>query len=178
MVIREYNFEFKELILDLPGLQAILGYPESPIPAPFDDYLFEALDFASQLTDIKACSRTIEDFQFEPSNGRIEADGRDFLVGKTVLKELRNSEVLLFFVCTAGKAISEKSALLLKGEDPAKGYIYDQVGVFLTEAAGDRMHQLIRKELPPGKTTTNRYSPGYCHWDVSDQHHLLTLFRH
>jgi len=176
MVVREYNFEFKELTLDLPGLKAILGYPESPLPAPFDDYLLEALDFASQLTDIKACSRIIEDIRFDSSNGCMVADGRAFLVGKTVLKELRNSEELLFFVCTAGKAISEKSALLLMGEDPAKGYIYDQVGIFLTEAVGDGMQQLIRKELPPGQTTTNRYSPGYCHWDVSDQHHLFALF--
>ncbi|MCX6220560.1 MAG: methionine synthase [Bacteroidia bacterium] len=176
MAIKKYNFDFKELTLDLPGLQAILGYPESPLPAPFDDYLLEALDFASQLTDIKACSRIIEDFQFEPSKGRLVADGRAFLVGKTVLKELRNSEELLFFVCTAGKAISEKSALLLMGDDPAKGYIYDQVGIFLTEAAGDRMQQLIQEELRPGQKATNRYSPGYCHWDVSDQHHLFALF--
>jgi len=176
MAIREYNFDFKELTLDLPGLQAILGYPESPLPAPFDDYLREALNFASQLTDIKACLRIIDDVHFEPSNGRMVADGRAFLVGKTVLKELRNSEELLFFVCTAGKAISEKSALLLMGEDPAKGYIYDQVGIFLTEAAGNQMQQLIRKEIPPGQTTTNRYSPGYCHWDLSDQHHLFALF--
>jgi hypothetical protein len=176
MVVREYNFEFKELTLDLPGLQAIFGYPESPLPAPFDGYLLEALDFASQLTDIKASSRIIENIRFEPSNGRMVADGRTFQVGKTVLKELRNSEKLLFFVCTAGKAISEKSVHLLAGADPAKGYIYDQVGIFLTEAAGDRMQQLIRKELPPAKTTTNRYSPGYCHWDLSDQHHLFALF--
>ncbi|MCK9413050.1 MAG: hypothetical protein M0Q53_12165 [Prolixibacteraceae bacterium] len=176
MDIREYNFDFNELTLDLPGLKAILGYPESPLPAPFDDYLREALDFASQQTDIKACSRIIRDVRPEPSNGRMVADGRSFQVGKTVLKELRNSEALLFFVCTAGKAISDKSTAMLIGEDPAKGYIYDQVGIFLTEAAGDRMHQLIRKELPPGQTTTNRYSPGYCHWDVSDQHTLFTLF--
>ena len=176
MVIKEYNFELEELELDLPGLQAILGYPESPLPAPFDDYLLEALDFASQLTDIKACSRIIDDVHFEPSNGRMVVDGRAFLAGKTVLKELRNSEELLFFVCTAGKSISEKSALLLKGDDPAKGYIYDQVGIFLTEAAGDRMQQLIRQELHPDQTTTNRYSPGYCHWDVADQRHLFALF--
>jgi len=64
MVVREYNFEFKELTLDLPGLQAIFGYPESPLPAPFDGYLLEALDFASQLTDIKASSRIIENIRF------------------------------------------------------------------------------------------------------------------
>ena len=108
------------MTLDLPGLQAILGYPESPLPAPFDDYLLEALDFASQLTDIKACSRIIEDIRFEPSNGRIMADGRAFLVGKTVLKELRNSEELLF-LSVNGKSISEKSARLLKGRTLPKG---------------------------------------------------------
>ena len=176
MNIREYNFDFKELTLDLQGLRAILGFKESPVPAPFDDYLCEALDFASQLTDIKACSRTIDNIKLEPSNGSMVADGTTFLVGKTVLKELRHSEKLLFFVCTAGKTISDKSSAMLMGDDPAKGYIYDQVGIFLTEAVGDRMHQLIREELAPGQTTTNRYSPGYCHWAVSDQHHLFSLF--
>ncbi len=176
MNIREYNFDFKDLTLDLPGLRTIMGYPESLLPSPFDDYLLEALDVASQLTDIKACFRSIKDVQFMPSNGCMVVGGRFFMVGKTILKELRNSESLLFFVCTAGKTISEKSALMLMGENPAKGYIYDQVGTFLTEAAGDRMLQLIRNELPAGQMTTNRYSPGYCHWDVTDQHALFALF--
>jgi hypothetical protein len=64
----------------------------------------------------------------------------------------------------------------LQGEDPAKGYIYDQVGIFITEAAGERMLQLIQEELPEGSKTTNRYSPGYCHWEVADQHQLFSLF--
>jgi hypothetical protein len=176
MNLKEYNFEFNELAIDLPAIHAVLGFPDSALPAPFDDYLDEALEFATHLTDIRACYRIIDLIRLEPSKGSIHAGGKDFQVGKTVCKELRNSEQLLFFVCTAGKMISQKSAELLKGEDPAKGYIYDQVGIFVTEAAGDRMQQLIQQELPSGKKTTNRYSPGYCNWNVSDQHLLFSLF--
>ena len=176
MVVSEYNFDFKELTLDLPGLRAILGYPDSQLPAPFDDYLLEALEFASQLTDIKSSFRIIDDIKLEPSSGRLVASGATFQVGKTVLKELRNSERLLFFVCSAGKTISDKATTLLMGEDPAKGYIYDQVGIFLVEAVGDRMNQLVREMLPPDQTITNRYSPGYCQWGLSDQHTLFALF--
>lgn len=176
MTNKEYNFNYNELNLDMKGMQSVLGYPGSPLPAPFDTYLEEAMDFASQLTEIRAAFRIVDPVRLDHSKGSMMADGKSFLVGKTVCKELRKAERLLFFVCTAGKQISEKSAILLKGEDPAKGYIYDLVGTYLTEAAGDRMQQLVREELPDGDRITNRYSPGYCHWDVADQHQLFSLF--
>ena len=176
MVLREFSYQFDDLTVDLKGIHALLGYAGLPLPAPFDEHLEEALAFARQLTDIRAVCRKVEDIRLEPSAGRIVADGRTFSVGKTVCKELKNAEELLFFVCTAGKSISDRSKLLIQGEDPARGYIYDQVGIFITEAAGDRMMQSIREELPAGMKTTNRYSPGYCHWAVSDQHLLFSLF--
>lgn len=176
MEIKECKFNYSDLSVDLQNLQSILGYPGSPLPAPFDEYLEEALEFASHLTDIRAAWRIVEDIQMQPSAGRIIAGGQTFQLGKTVCKELRNSEKLLFFVCTAGKSISEMSAALLKGDDPAKGYIYDQVAIFVAEAVGNRLQLLVREELPAGKLITNSYSPGYCHWDVADQHRLFALF--
>lgn len=174
--MRESKFDFNDLSIDLQRLNAILGYPGTPLPPPFDEYLEEALEFASHLTDIRAAWRIVEDIRLDPSEGCIIAGGQTFRTGKTVCKELRNTEELLFFVCTAGKSISEMCAELMKGEDPAKGYIYDQVGIFLAEAVGNRLHQLIKKDLGPGKLMTNMYSPGYCHWEVSDQHRLFALF--
>ncbi len=176
MSITEYHFRYKDLLLDLQSLKAVLGYPGQPLPAPFDYYLEEALDFASGLEDIKAVTRWVESIEIEPSIGIILAAGQTFELGKTLCKELRNSEQLLFFVCTAGKTISDRSKELLAGEDPAKGYILDQVGIFLTEAVGNRMQQFIKEALTDGRKLTNRYSPGYCHWDVADQRKLFSLF--
>ncbi len=176
MEIKEYKFKYDDLSVDLPSLHSILGYPGSSLPAPFDEYLEEALEFASHLTDIRAAYRIVEEIRIDHASGKIYAGGQIFQAGKTVCKELRNSEELLFYVCTAGKSISEMSAVLLKGDDPAKGYIYDQVAIFLADAVGNRLHQIVREVLPAGKLMTNRYSPGYCHWDVSDQHRLFALF--
>ncbi|HWS00562.1 MAG TPA: vitamin B12 dependent-methionine synthase activation domain-containing protein [Prolixibacteraceae bacterium] len=176
MEIREQEFAFSDLTVDLKSLQAILGFPDSPLPAPFDEYLEEALEFATHLTDIRAAWRIIGDIQLDPPTGRIIAGGQTFLAGKTVCKELKNAEELLFFVCTAGKSISQKADVQLSGADPAKGYIYDQVGIFLAEAIGNRLQQIVKEELGAGKLITNMYSPGYCHWDVADQHRLFALF--
>ncbi len=176
MRIKEISFNFDDLTIDLERIQALLGYPDMPLPEPFDQYLEEVIGFARQVKEIRAIYRRIENIQIEPGRGILVADGLTFQVGRTICKELKNSEELIFYVCTAGKSISERSAVLLQGEDPAKGYIYDQVGVFITEAAGERMLQLIREELPEGIKTTNRYSPGYCHWEVADQHQLFSLF--
>ena len=165
MTTQECNFSYQDLTLDLPCLRSVLGFPDSELPDPFNDYLDEALEFAAQLTEINACYLITEDIKLDPSNGTVHADGRSFQVGKTICKELSGIEKLLFFVCTAGKSISEKSSELLKGEDPAKGYIYDQVGTFLVEAVGDKMQQSIQLDLANDSfKITNRYSPGYCHW--------------
>lgn len=176
MTVKEIGFDFDDLTIDLERIHALLGYPDAPLPEPFDLYLEEVIGFARQVKEIRAIYRRIDHIRIESGRGILLADGLTFQVGKTLCKELKNSEELIFYVCTAGKSISDRSAVLLQGEDPAKGYIYDQVGVFITEAAGERMLQLIQEELPEGTKTTNRYSPGYCHWEVADQHQLFSLF--
>ncbi|HEY5510013.1 MAG TPA: vitamin B12 dependent-methionine synthase activation domain-containing protein [Prolixibacteraceae bacterium] len=176
-MMREYSFKYSDLSVDLKNLHKVLGFPDEPLPAPFDDYLAEALDFASQLTEIRASWVLAENVHIDFTRGCIHVGDKTFLVGKTVCKELRGSEKLIFFVCTAGHSLSKKSHDLLKGEDPAKGYFYDQVGTFVVEAAGDKMQSLVREEfLINGECITNRYSPGYCHWSVADQHLLFSLF--
>jgi hypothetical protein len=175
--IEEFNFRFDELTIDLMQIHAVLGFPDSPLPDPFNFYLEEAMDFASRLTEIRSAWLITENIVIDPLTGSLDAEGISFKIGKTLCKELRGSEKLLFFVCTAGKSISEISSGLLAGDNPTKGYIYDQVGSFLADAAGERMQLLVQEEMVlKGDKITNRYSPGYCQWEVSDQHKLFSLF--
>ena len=173
----EYSFSYSDLTIDLKNLHRVLGFADAALPDPFDAYLAEALDFASQLTEIRAAWVLAEKSVIENARGCVSVGDKTFQVGKTLCKELRGSEKLIFFVCTAGHSLSVKSHDLLKGEDPAKGYFYDQVGTFVVEAAGDEMQSLIADELlVKGEKITNRYSPGYCHWSVADQHLLFSMF--
>ena len=177
-MIRQFNFSFDELTIDQQEIRKVLGYDGESLPSPFDNYLEEAISYGSKLTDIHATQRLIEEVILDKTQSRILAAGNEFKIGKTVCNELQGSEQLAFFVCSAGKSISEKSALLLRGEDPVLGYVYDVLGTAIVEATGDLMQSHLKQEIEKeGKKITNRYSPGYCHWDVSDQHKLFSLFQ-
>jgi cobalamin-dependent methionine synthase I len=64
----------------------------------------------------------------------------------------------------------------MKDRDFLKGYIFDIVGTEIVEAAADLMQGDLEKNMrDSGKKITNRYSPGYCGWDVTEQHKLFQL---
>lgn len=177
MSIKEFNFRYDELSIDPMQIHAVLGFPGSPLPEPFDIYLREALVFASKLTEIRATYTIAESIELDPRMGSLHFGSRSFQIGKTLCKELRGAEKILFFVCSAGNDISELSSGLLKGGDPARGYIYDQVGSFIADGAAGKLQNIVKEELTSqGVKITNRYSPGYCNWDVAEQHLLFSLF--
>lgn len=176
-MIKEFSFQFNDLDIDLDQIHKVLGYEQGQLPEPFDTYLEEALSEAVNLNDIKATYRIIENVVIDPKSRTAEANGQLFKVGKTVCGELAASEHLAFYICTAGKQISEKSELLLKGDDPVLGYVYNVLGSSIAEAAADKIESFIKKEVEStGMKITNRYSPGYCNWSVADQHKLFSFF--
>ena len=175
-MITEFTFRFEELTIDLEQVKKVLGYDGAFFPEPFNSYLLQALNVCSQLPDIRGAYYISDHIETVGSNRSVFAEGVEFKVGKTLWSELAGSEKLAFFVCTAGKTISKKSTALLKGDDPVLGYVYDVVGSEIVEAVANQLQQLIRSdEESIGMKITNRYSPGYCHWSVADQHKLFSL---
>ena len=176
-MIKEYNFKFDELIINQKEISSVLGYGDGPLPAPFDEYVKMALYDAKYLTDIRCAYTILEDVKIDYKRYRLLAGKQELNVGKAVCSELKGAERLAFYVCTAGKTICEKSASLLQGNDPVLGYVYDVLGSIITEAAGDRTQSFLKSEsLTNGDQLTNRYSPGYCQWPVSDQPKLFSFF--
>ncbi|MGB8489498.1 MAG: vitamin B12 dependent-methionine synthase activation domain-containing protein, partial [Bacteroidales bacterium] len=78
--------------------------------------------------------------------------------------------------CTAGEEIGIRSKKAMKEGDLLTGYVYDVIGSEIAEAAADLMQERLGLSVSQeGKKTTNRYSPGYCGWDVAEQHKLFSL---
>ncbi len=176
-MIKEFSFRFDDLSVKTREIASVLGYDNCPLPSPFDDYLESALADARNLNDICATYRIVENINLEDKTKKVIAEGVQFNVGKTIYEELKCSEKLAFFICTSGKTISNKSSGLLKGDDPVKGYIYDVLGSAIAEAVGDKVQSFLKQQIGSnGLKISNRYSPGYCNWPVSDQHRLFSLF--
>lgn len=177
MTERIRNFTFGELSINLDDFSSLLGFPGMQLPEPFDAWLGEALDFASGQTEIMGASVIAEPAVLNPGSGTLMAGGREFSVGKTICKELRGIEKVMIFAGTAGQAISRKAASLMGGEDPAKGFLYDQLGSFMAESVSEQLQKIAREESAlVGMTVTNRYSPGHCQWSVADQPLLFSFF--
>ena len=104
------------------------------------------------------------------------AGGVRFDVKKVVFEELRGAEQGAFFACTAGPGLGDWSRELMKEGDLLAGYLVDLIGSVAVETAMDRIQGDLEREMAEqGLKITNRYSPGYCGWDVAEQHQLFSL---
>lgn len=176
-MVHEYSYTFDQLTIDHRYLSAMLGFPDEDLPEPFNEYVSEAFRQAPDLCNIQGAFCFSNKSAFVTGYNHIIVDGREFEIGKTVARELRNSTSLVFFICTAGEEISRRSAELLKGDNPVLGYIYDLLGSMIVEAAMDLLQDEIKcKAAGKSLNITNRYSPGYCKWSVADQHKLFSFF--
>ena len=107
----------------------------------------------------------------------IEVEGLRFRTGKIIRKMLQGAALYAFFIATAGKGPEMLSRKLMEEGNYLEGFIVDLIASFLVDAVADQLHMLIRTEASSlGMKVTNRYSPGYCSWDVSEQQKLFSLF--
>lgn len=100
-----------------------------------------------------------------------------FAIGKTIARQLRGSESYAFFAATAGIEFEKFQHSLQQEDDMVKVYIADSLGSIIAEKAADCMEKELAEYIKEkGWKHTNRYSPGYCGWHVSEQQKLFSLF--
>ncbi len=160
-----------QLIARLMGIETV------DIPEPYRQIIEKELQEMENYLNIKGGYRIINDIEFELLSGMFIAESIRFHPGKDILKNLKKSEKLAFYICTAGEEISLRSKDLMNSGNFLEGYIADLVGSVIVEKAMDIIHQKIKSEMKiKGFKITNRYSPGYCDWKVDEQHKLFGLF--
>ena len=119
---------------------------------------------------------TIFDASELDSKVEIEIEGIQFRIGKVIKKMLRNSEQYVFFAVTAGDAIEIKARSLMGNNQFLEGYIVDMIGSGIVDSVADQVHGFFKNLANDrGMKATNRYSPGYCSWDVAEQQKLFSL---
>jgi hypothetical protein len=172
-----FEFDIRDLRPDITRVEKILGYAHGDQEHAIRPLIEEILTDSENIAGIKAEYRFFKEPEFNNPGKTICINGIILNVGSVIFKQLKDAQSVALFLCTAGKDLSVRSHEALKGGDPLRGYIYDVIGSEITEAAAEKMQNDLEAELKPsGMNITNRYSPGYCGWDVSEQHKLFRLF--
>ena len=98
-------------------------------------------------------------------------------IGRIISRQLRGSSAFAFFVATAGMEFEHLQEQLKAEGDMVSIFIADAMGSVIAEKAADCMELALQQTLASsGLKHTNRFSPGYCGWHVSQQHLLFSHF--
>ena len=102
----------------------------------------------------------------------------DFEMGNIILRQLRGSEAFALFICTSGLEFETYQHRLKEQGDMVRVFIADALGSVIAEKCADQMEKALQESIGKlGWKHTNRFSPGYCGWHVSQQQLLFPLFQ-
>lgn len=100
-----------------------------------------------------------------------------FNIGHIIQRQLRGSEAYALFICTCGTRYEAYQQQLQQQGDMVRVFIADALGTVIAEKTADQMEIALQESIHKlGWHHTNRFSPGYCGWHVSEQQQLFPLF--
>ena len=100
----------------------------------------------------------------------------NFNLGRQISGYIKEASQVAFFLCTAGEDFTRMTNQLNEQGDIMEAYILDAIGSLTVENAMDKIQQKLKSDMSKnGFKISNRYSPGYCNWPLSDQKPLFEL---
>lgn len=94
--------------------------------------------------------------------------------GGTIFSLLKGASSFAVFVATLGVEFEKYVHDINKENDILRAYIVDVIGSYAVERIGDLLEKEL--ELQIGNSLhTNRFSPGYCGWNLSEQADIFGL---
>ena len=165
------KIDFNDLTIPLEQIAEVMGYGQE-MP---DEMVMENVERILAIAAKKAtpsCYYSIVDVELLEQS--ILVEGIELETKKIIAKLLKGSEKVALFLATAGLGFEQWAHELKEQGDYLDVFIADSIGTCIVEQAGDYMERLLEREIG-GLKHTNRFSPGYCGWHVSEQKKFFSL---
>lgn len=172
-----YTFNLSELEMVPEQIAALLGYSaDHPVPEPVSGIIIEVMSEAPALADIRGGYVITNGIRADREKKAIYCEGLEFNTKQIVTRQLRHAEAAAWFICTVGEQLSDLTSRLMKEGDFLRGYVVDVLANVAVDLAMDRIQDDLAEQVKrKGWKITNRYSPGYCDWDIAEQQKLFSL---
>lgn len=172
----EKQLTYDDLDITDEELFVQMGYGES---VPGADVLREMQLVRQEVRGFlkpRFCFTLIEEGSLDIAAKTLTVGGKVFQVGRIITSQLRGAEAYAFFVATSGTAFEEFQRRLEREGDMVRVFIADSLGSVIAEKTADIMERWLQVFINSrGWRHTNRFSPGYCGWHVSQQQMLFEL---
>ncbi|MDP4223240.1 MAG: vitamin B12 dependent-methionine synthase activation domain-containing protein [Bacteroidota bacterium] len=176
MIRNTFEIPFTSLNIDMALIERAMGYEGGQPNETLKEIISKSLDEAGEFCQVRAEYNVYPGVKFFNESRSISVSGIVFDVQRIVYGQLKKSDSIAVFLCTAGEEIGKRSRAFMKEGNLLEGYVYDVIGSEVADSAADFMQKDLESVAgSQGKKITNRYSPGYCRWDVAEQHKLFCL---
>jgi hypothetical protein len=175
--IYEFSVPFNDLTISFERIEISSGYPKGQSPPRFIELFEEVKSESQKYFHAKGGYRIFNKVSSESKSNQLLFEEKSFQTGKIINVQMKHAESLAVFVCTIGSGMENWVNQLLQTDDYFKGYLVDTFASELVDAAMDVIQSQLEEGMEKqGLKITNRFSPGYCGWLVSEQHKLFSLF--
>jgi hypothetical protein len=171
-----FSPSFHELAIDRTIVERDLGYRKGPTPEIVRQLIDDILPEIPLRLTIQCGYRILPLDMVSLTNEGVLCGDVQISTGPIIANQLRKSKTVALFVSTAGPLLEKWSQQLMADGDMMKGFLVDAVGSEVADRASEWLEKRIAEHIAPyGWAMTNRYSPGYCDWPVSDQQKLFSF---
>lgn len=108
--------------------------------------------------------------------GIIKINNIEIKAGSQICGYLKEAQYFALFICTAGEYFTELTRKYNDSGDLLEAFIIDLIGSLAAEKAMDAIQTNMEIEYKAKNLNiSQRYSPGYCNWALSNQQELFSL---
>lgn len=175
-IVKEYEFNYDLCSVSENHIIELLGYDADTVPEPILETIRFILPDIPGKVRFKSGYKIFNSRKVKLTGNNFIIDNRIFNCGKIIYSSLKDSETIAFLISSVGEEIEKWSKYFMDNNEMLKGYLIDKIASELVEQLADKTELLLEEELKQNELkATNRYSPGYCGWSVSDQQNLFSL---
>lgn len=172
----EKELSFADLPISLSEIYETMGYADAVPDEAVEKEVRGVLGRVEAVTSPRFCF-FISGGDLDETKDLLTVGKTSFSIGKIITRQLRGSESFAFFAATAGTGFEKFQHTLQQEGDMVKVYIADAIGSIIAEKTADCMEIALDEYIHDrGWRHTNRFSPGYCGWHVSEQKKLFPYF--
>lgn len=169
----EKSITYSNLHITLSDLLSEMGYVDVAPPEEVAEVAQWVIGRAAEVAQPKFVYQVFPGAA-DVASSSVSVGGKNLDVGRIIASQLKDSEAFAVFVATAGVEYEQWRQTL---DDSVKAYVADTLGTIIVERCADRMEDVLQGSIDKLQWMhTNRFSPGYCSWDVAQQHLLFELF--
>ena len=111
MIHTTFNFDLGDLGIDLIRIEKAIGYKHGESDDIVSELITGVLSEARDICSIKAEYRIFNEIIFNETEKSVRVSGQEFIIGKIIYGQLKQSEGAALFLCTAGEEIGGRALI-------------------------------------------------------------------